>query len=56
MSDAPRELPYELQRPFDLRRLTQQSTKGGAQAEAAYGDYHRRRGTQQLRAKYTRIR
>jgi len=51
-----KELPVELQRPFDLRKITLQTTKGGAAAEKAYGDYHRARGTQKLKAKYTKVR
>lgn len=46
------ELPADLRRPFDLRNLTKQTTKGGAAAEKEYGDYHHRRGTQRLKAKY----
>ena len=37
---------------FDVRRLMKSSDQGGAQAEAEYGEFHRKRGVK-LKAKYT---
>jgi hypothetical protein len=40
---------------FDLKKLLAPTTKGGAQAELEYGQWHHQHGTNKLKRKYTEV-